>query len=359
MAYADFLLKNTMFALSPMVLHAKTGQSDYLYLTAMETGDTDNNITVKITADADGVLVFDVSTLVRDLLRRRFVPGGIVPNDSNPYGTKMDIMVSNEYEVTTKVLWARKDSALCDAINFGFTPANPAWLYPNGYVYRKGAPEGVLSGYGYLYTHPSVHYKNKLTGVIKQLIPYGSASFTMYDDVFNYRDSILSTIEPGEYLLYLQGNQTRMPLDLTVEECFPTDAIKDGTMAYVRFCNQWGGISYALLKVTQRSVKNKNTYIHKLYALDADPNTETINSVYPDRLMTGQEINPSFKAGKDKLNRAELEELQSILVSPMVDMYDANTGEWIPVYPADSTITETNDALQEITIDFNLNAEGF
>lgn len=356
MAYADFLLKNTMFALSPMVLHANTGQGLYLYLTVQETGDTDNNITVKITADADGVLVFDVSTLVRDLLRRRFVPGGIVPNDSNPYGTKMDIMVSNEYEVTTKVLWSRKDTALADAVGLGFSET-PAWLYPNGYVYRKGAPEGVLSGYGKLYTHPSVYYKNKRTGVIKQLSV--GASFTMYDDVFNYSDSILSAIEPGEYLLFLQGNQTNMPLNLTVEECFPTDALNDGTMVYVRFCNQWGGISYALLKVTQRSTKNKNTYIQKSFAIDADPNTETINSVYPDRIMTEQEITPSFKAGKDNLKPSELEELQSILVSPLVDMYDADTGEWIPVYPADSTITETNDALQEITIDFNLNAEGF
>lgn len=356
MADAEFLLKNTLFALSPMVLHANTGQGLYLYLTVQETGDTDNNITVKITADADGVLVFDVSTLVCDLLRRRFVPGGIVPNESNPYGTKMDIMVSNDYEINTKVLWSRKDSALADAVGLGFSE-KPAWLYPSGYVYRKGAPEGVLSGYGYLYTHPSVYYKNKRNGVIKQLSV--GASFTMVDDVFNYSDSILSSIEPGEYLLYLGRNQTNMPLNLTVEECFPTDALKDGAMVYVRFCNQWGGISYALLKVTQRSTKNKNTYIQKSFALDADPNTETINSVYPDRIMTEQEITPSFKAGKDNLKPSELEELQSILVSPLVDMYDADTGEWIPVYPADSTITETNDALQEITIDFNLNAEGF
>ena len=354
MAEPNFTLSNAAFALSPMVLRATTDPGKSMTLSVNNMSGKMMQVT--LTADVDGVAVYDVSPLVRAFISAQFLRGNIEADKESPYGAYLTIRLDNTYALQGKMLWARAAPALVQATGIEDGLDTPAWLYPNGYVYRKGAPEGILTGYGRKYLHPTCYVMNKRTGVVKNLSvgPF----FSMYDDVYGYGDRIFSSLEAGEYLVYQNNNTSYMPLDLVVEDCFPADAINDGSMAYVRFCNQWGGISYALLQVTQRSVKNKATYVQKAYSLD-DAGDGNYYHVAPDRVLTGQEITPSFKAGKDKLSRAELNELQSILVSPMVDMYDAETGEWIPVYPADATVTQTNAALQEITIDFNLNTEGF
>ena len=353
MAEPNFTLSNPAFALSPMVLRATTDPGKSMTLSVSNwNGDM---VQVTLTADVDGVAVYDVAPLVRAFISAQFLRGNIEADKGSPYGAYLTIRLDNTYALKDKMLWARAAPALVQATGIedgrGF---NTVWLLPAGkYVYRKGAPQGMITTVSEDVDNP-LYAKNKRTGAVTEL----SDDFYPFDMVWNHGDTLFANLSAGEYRVYM-GTDMAGGFDLVVEDCFPSDAINDGSMAYVRFCNQWGGISYALLQVTQRSVKNKATYVQKAYALDADPEKETLYSVYPDRVMTGQEITPSFKAGRDKLSRAELKELQSILVSPMVDMYDAATGEWIPVYPADATVTQTNAALQEITIDFNLNTEGF
>lgn len=351
MAEPNFTLTNQYFALSPMVLHTEMQAGASVTLTVTATVIR-KQVQVTLTADTDGNVVYDISPIIRDIISSRFKRENIVEDYSrSPYGIAFNTKLDNTYTLYHDVIWARASADLLKALD---NPYKAAWLLPTGkYTYRRNAPEEILSCYAMDEMDNTIVAKNRKTGRV----------YDLRDQVVSYTINIPASLfwelPNGEYDVYLKspGN---MPLSLTVTDgCFPSDAIQDGSMAYVRFCNQWGGISYALLQVTQRSVKNKATYVQKAYALDADPEKETLYSVYPDRVMTGQEITPSFKAGRDKLSRAELKELQSILVSPMVDMYDAATGEWIPVYPADATVTQTNAALQEITIDFNLNTEGF
>lgn len=354
MVEPNFTLNNEAFALSPMVLHASTDPGKSLTLTVRETFGAQKMIRVTLTADVNGDVVYDVSPLARTILGERFRRENLKVEEQSPYGEYLTISLSNTYAVMNKVLWARAETALVKAIGIDVGKQNDTWLLPTGrYVYRKDAPVGMITGYGGDLDF-GLYARNKHTGAVTELTDY----YLIYDGVYNYSDIIFSTLPAGEYHVFINQNKPDyMAFDLRVEDCFPADAVAEGAMAYVRYCNAWGGISYAILQVTQRSVKNKNTYVQKEFALDVTGGGYFRKA--PDRLMTGQEITPSFKAGTDRLSRAELEELQGILVSPMVDRYDANTGEWVPVYPGDATVTETNRALHEITIEFAENTEGF
>lgn len=350
MATPNFTLTNQWFALSPMVLHAKMepGTNVTLSIIVTNTGETINII---LNADTTGNVVYDMAPIVRDIISRNFLRENIKGYSYSPYGLTLTTKLNNTYSLYHSVVWARASAPIVNAL---YNEYRSAWLLPTGkYTYRRDAPVELLTTFAMEEMDNTIVAKNRKTGTT-----YDVSGQVIYAP-YNIPSSLFDELPNGDYDVYL-NNPGNMVLSLTVTDgCFPTDALKDRKMAYVRFCNQWGGISYALLKITKRSTKNKGTYVQKAYALDADPKSEKIYSVYPDRVMTGQEITQSFKAGKDQLSISALEELQSILVSPMVDMYDADTGEWVPVYPGDATVTETNDALQEITIDFNMNTEGF
>ncbi len=352
MAEPNFTLSNAVFALSPMVLRATTDPGKSMTLSVSNWGG--KMIQVTLTADVNGVVVHDVSPIVRAFISAQFLRGNIEADKVSPYGAYLTIRLTNTYGVQDKMLWARAEPSLVNATGINIGLYNTVWLLPTGkYVYRKGAPQGMITTVSEDVDF-DILVKNKKTGAVTTV----AVDFMPFDSVMNHSDNIFENLPEGEYTVYTDQGKGADFFNLTVVDCFPSDSIREGSMAYVRFCNQWGGISYALLQITQWSVKNKATYVQKAYALD-DAGDGNYYHVAPDRVLTGQEITPSFKAGKDKLNRAELEELQSILVSPMVDMYDVATGEWIPVYPADATLTATNAALQEITIEFNLNTEGF
>ncbi|MBD5131936.1 MAG: hypothetical protein HDT28_05015 [Clostridiales bacterium] len=300
-------------------------------------------------------MVYDMAPLVRDLIRRQFRRENIKGYTFSPYGLTLTTKLDNTYTLEHYVLWARAERSLVKTI----LEQNAVALLPSRKVtYNRDAPQMLFSLFAQEEEDNSIYIKNK-AGKEFGVFDYVINSAYNWDVPFMERYTEIQLPE-GDYQVFIGERPQRFLFDLTVTDgCFPTEALKDGTMVYIRFCNQWGGISYALLQCPQRSKKNKNTYVQKQYALDGNPDSETLYTVYPDRVMTGQEITPSFKAGKDKLTSDELRELQAILVSPMVDRYDAEANEWVPVYPSDSTVTETNDALHEITIDFDENTEGF
>lgn len=357
MAEANFTIHNQHSALSPMVLRARTQPGATLTMT-LSVGiypTESDTVRVMLTADLDGEVVHDVSPLVRDILRRRFTRGNIRTDDDvtmgypSPYGDYITVRLDGTYAVMDKALWANRSAELAGRIATG----KDIFLLPTGiYNYYKGGPGGLFSIYGND-RDDALRARNKSTGAVTVL----TTEYHIFDDVANYSDGIFSPLSAGEYTVY--GNSPDDPyMDLTVHGCFPTEAVRSGDMAYVRYCNRWGGISLALLKVASRSQKSKCDYVRHQYALDGSEEP-SVYAVAPDRTMTGNEVTRTFKAGRDQMTRDEIKELQSILVSPMVDRYDADTGEWVPVYPADSTVTETGEALQEMTIEFEENTEGF
>lgn len=351
MAEPNFTLSNAAFALSPMVLRATTDPGTSMTLSVSDYNN--KTVQVTLTADVNGEVVYDVAPIVRSFISAQFLRGNIKAGEISPYGAYIKIRLTNAYAIQEKILWARAEPALVKANVTLYGDLYTVWLLPTGkYVYRKGAPQGMITTVSEDWDE-TLYAKNKRTGEVAVL----DEDFFPFDQVVNHSDSMFSNLQAGEYHVYMYGEENG-GFDLVVEDCFPTEALKDGSQVYVRYCNQWGGISYALLQSTQRNTKNKNTYEQKDYALD-DAGDGNYYHVAPDRVMTKQEITTTFKAGKDKLTREELRELQAILVSPMVDRYDAETDEWVPVYPSDSNVTETNDALHEITIEFEVNTEGF
>lgn len=352
MAEPNFTLSNAAFALSPMVLRATTDPGTSMTLTV---SDQNNKVVqVTLTADVKGEVVYDVAPIVRSFISAKFLHGNIKAEKISPYGDYLKIRLTSTYAIQDKMLWARAEPTLVKATGILYGEGfNTIWLLPTGkYVYRKGAPQGMITTVSED-VDETLYAKNKRTGAVTVL----DEEFYPFDAVCNHSDSMFSKLQAGEYRVYM-GDEESVGFDLVVEDCFPTEALKDGKQVYIRYCNQWGGISYALLQSTQRSTKNKNTYVQKACALD-DAGDGNYYHVAPDRVMTGQEITTTFKAGKDNLTSEELRELQAILVSPMVDRYDVDTDEWVPVYPSDNTVNETNDALHEITIEFEENTEGF
>lgn len=352
-AQPNFELVNDTFALSPMVLRAKTDPSKSMTLTVKDRTGT-ATVQITLTADVNGEVVYDVAPVVRSIIAAKFRRENIKVGRS-PYGAGFTFKLDNTYSRHSNVIWARKSYALIEAIGDTDDDYYGAWLLPSGkYTYNPNKPFAELLTTTSADFDGTLYAKNKRTGTVTELAdPY------MYEEVYNNSSALFGSLPVGNYEVYMD-KPGQVSLDLTVTDgCFPTDALKEGKQVYIRYCNQWGGISYALLQSTQRSTKNKNTYVQKNCALDAAIGDEWLYSVYPDRVMTGQEITTTFKAGKDNLTSEELRELQAILVSPMVDRYDVDTDEWVPVYPSDNTVNETNDALHEITIEFEENTEGF
>lgn len=354
MAQPNFYLTNKYFALSPMVLHAtmEAGAAVTLTVTVNRTRET---VKIGLQADTQGKVVYDMAPLVRDLIRKQFRRENIKANDFSPYGIAIRTQLDNTYYLEHSVVWAAKDKGLLQKSYNYDNPLGSVWLLPQAkFVYNHNAPNILLTTFSREENDTTIYAKNKKSGKVTDV---GDLVFYI---PYNIKASYFEELENGEYEVYYGPRKNGVVFDLTVtDDCFPTDALKEGKMVYVRYCNQWGGLSYSLLQATERKKKNKNTYVSKEYALDGDPDTETIYTSYPDRVMTGQEITTTFKAGKDKLTLEELRELEAILLSPMVDRYDAETDEWVPVYPSDNSVTETNDALHEITIEFEENTEGF
>lgn len=282
MAQPNFYLTNKYFALSPMVLHAtmEAGTAVTLTVTVNRTKET---VQIGLQADTQGKVVYDMAPLVRDLISRQFKRENL-RGEGRTYGIILTTSLNNTYILYHCPLWAKASADLLKASEIN-EPDPAAWLLPSGkFTYNKKWPKEMISVFGGGDMDVSIYAKNLKTG---QVIDLGDIVYTA---AYNIKPSTyFGNLPAGEYQIYSLGPNRPPYFHLTVtdtDDCFPTEALKEGKMVYVRYCNQWGGLSYSLLQATERKKKNKNTYVSKEYALDGDPDTETIYTSYPDRVIS-------------------------------------------------------------------------
>lgn len=345
MADKNFTLDNPVYALSPMVLRATASAGSSTMLTVTNDSDLEGGqayIRTTLTADNDGNIVHDISPMIRDLIARQFVRSNDRYDELGlPTGGTMYVELG-EYSELIRPLWAV--SGLGYDVSMVSIRDNTL-LFPSGVARMY---KGLEAQFEICYYNQGENIQ-KVLKIGKKLVSVsirpGVKSFSIY--------SILSSFPPGEYSMYLIGSKSKTYRFIVEDSC--PEMLLSGALVYLRYFNRWGGLSFAMLQVLSRSVNSKAEWVPHAFALD----TTDTSTTPPDRLMTGNEVTTTYKAGKDGLSRAEVEELQGILNSPMVDRYDIEKGVWIPVYPKDGTVTTDNASLQEITIEFEENMKGF
>lgn len=331
-----------MFALSPMVLRAtldKAGATSTL--TVGYDDDWDGDIEVDLTADNNKQIVFDVSPIVRSLMLKRMQH--IMDGDKAPayyYSPPLYMVLGNGDDMYFHALFAAIPGTVYDEQRFDFYQGGGVLLPSGKAIYWAGLPFGVDA-----FSSAPKNYTFRVTPPAQSSINQWTAA----QGIDNLIKRGLTDIA-GEYNMIIAG--TSYPLTVKTP-CL--DDLKAGRAIYIRFLNVWGGLSYALLQVTQDDYKSKQTYVQKMFALEAGYDF----AVAPDRLVTGIETEHTFKAGTDQITRAQLDELRGILTSPFVHRYDVEHEVWTALYPKDTKVTETDAPLQEITIEFETNTEGF
>lgn len=340
MTDAIFKLNNPHCALSPMVFQVYTTPNAMLMITIRKSALSHDNgsIDVALSSDVDGNIAFDIAPIVRDLIMEQFIPGNWdnTTVKGSPFGANIIVSLGIDYE-NIPVMWANRDIGITLSSYGNF-------LVPSGICrYYPGLPFSVdvFNSTQSLLSVITVKRAGTIVYHVQIRPKMGIQSIDL-SGFFN-----ASTVA-GNYLVTWNGNH----IEVHVEKPY-MQALANRQMVYVRYCNAWAGTSYAMLQVTFNSQANKSEYIAKTF-LDMDEDVST-----PDRIMIGNTITRTFMAGKDQLSRPELEELQAILSSPMVGRYDVKTEVWVPVYPKDGTIKISNEPLQEITIEFEENREGF
>lgn len=95
--------------------------------------------------------------------------------------------------------------------------------------------------------------------------------------------------------------------------------------AYLRWINRIGGYEYQMFseRITER-LKTANVSTFEPYS-----NSNEFNS-HPVRML-GATANRSMIVGAYQVDRFEIKRLEGLLVSPRVELYDINTGQWVGV----------------------------
>lgn len=125
----------------------------------------------------------------------------------------------------------------------------------------------------------------------------------------------------------------------------PADCIRAGAQLYVRYWNSRGAWSYALLTVLRNDLKAKTEYADS-WRLDAQP---VDGRIFGDRVQTSKEMTYSIVAGRDGLDRLEVDELRDLQRSWCVQVWDIDQDAWRDCYVDDITTQNNGGRSQEMT----------
>lgn len=348
-------IDNQWFALSPMILRGDGLQPlSKITLTVSnetETPGGDKAISTVLTADGAGGLVFDISPIVRDVMYRQFVYAvfrgsltGVLPT-----GSSLTVSAGGT-TLHLKTVWAAKDIA---PFAGALVRNSITFLHPSGRFTYHPSPDLRPSVYAQNNITLTIKVRNKATGkeTSESITQPAGVNILAYDP---------SSLTPGEYRLYADGNEA-YGIDLSVvpRDTPPNECFYSGRLIRVMYVNAIGGISYADLQTKTDNQKSKASYIRRDTILDEGNDPYNIFYTLPDRIMTGNEVTRTVKAGIDQLTRAEVQELKGIMTSPVVLAMHGMNAEAFPLYPVDGTVSSTHDELQEVTFDFETNEGGF
>ncbi|MDE7149053.1 MAG: hypothetical protein K2O01_01380, partial [Bacteroidales bacterium] len=225
---------------------------------------------------------------------------------------------------------------------------------------------------------------NAYIGLPIQLSQWHFFSMTLYDATFNtvkvikgnvpgiavYSLLLHGTIAPGRY--FLSGDpsfqntiwddartwwDTRVWEDQTdtvksgaviyplVVHPDPSACIRAGGKLYIRYWNTRGAWSYTLLDVLHNTLKAKTEYADS-WRLDATP----VNGrIIGDRVQTDKEMTYTITAGRDGLDRLDVDELRDMQRAYCVQVWDIDREVWRDCYVQDATTQNNGGRGQEMT----------
>lgn len=348
-------IDNQWFALSPMVLRGEgltpLSNTTLTVSNSTDVAGGDKAISTVLTADVNGTIAFDISPIVRDIMYRQFRYNtfrnsitGVLPTGSNltvtAGGTTIDM----------HAVWAAKDI-------FAFGPSlirnSITFLHPSGrFTYLQG-----------VFQLPSVYAQKKLTLslTVEDKATGTKSAHTITQPLgVNVLAFDPNSLNPGDYRLYVEGNED-YGIDLSVvgRDTPPNGCFGSGRLIRVMYVNAMGGISYEVLQTKTDSQKSKASWVNRDTVIDEGDDPYNIFYTLPDRIMTGNEVTRTVKAGADRLTRDDVNELKGIMTSPIVLALNGMYAESLPLYPVDNTVTVNHDELQEVTFEFETNRGGF
>lgn len=145
-----------------------------------------------------------------------------------------------------------------------------------------------------------------------------------------------------DYLFDLKPDAVIYPLRLHPS---PADCIRAGAKIYVRYWNSRGAWSYTLLDVLYNELQAKTTYADA-WRLDDTP---VDGRIYGDRVQTDKEMTYSITAGRDGLDRLDVDELRDMQRSYCVQVWDIDREAWRDCYVKDATTRNAGGRGQEMT----------
>ena len=170
------------------------------------------------------------------------------------------------------------------------------------------------------------------------LVGGGAVKTTVWDDTRIWTDMEVW------HESYIEDNNHALIYPLHVHAS-PADCIRGGAKIYIRYWNSRGAWSYALLSVLHNDLKAKTEYADS-WRLDAKP---VDGRILGDRVQTSKEMTYMITAGRDGLNRLEVDELRDLQRAWCVQVWDIDQEVWRDCYVDDATTQNNGGCRQEMT----------
>lgn len=323
-------------------------------------------MTLNLRTNADGKIVnYDLSPILAGLCRQYFIAqkyyDDTPPNMYNPYSQNQykyflsigGAVVSEDYiifgagevpasELVAPYLLRRNTSTIHVYQNL---PSDVViWNTLTGWhVYDKnmeriGNPQSAVTGrYLAFRLDPYIIYNGMGVG---EYYLSGESPFndTVWKDARTWRDTDTWYDEP----IPVKADAVFYPLVVHPD---PSDCIRAGAKIYVRYWNSRGAFSYALLDVLHNDLKAKTEYADSWrLGFGSD-----YGRVFGDRVQTDKEMTYTITAGRDGLDRLDVNELRDMQRAYCVQVWDVDRQVWRDCYVQDATTQNNGGRGQEMT----------
>lgn len=314
-------------------------------------------IGVKLRANGEGKIVnYDLSPIVASICRKHFEAGVEAKQYTHDYSY-------NTWYLSASINGISVISS--DAVLFGSTVAPQAETIQPHLLRRNTATIHVYQNLPGCFVEVSpmvMRIYDQLMNQLRDLSGNAPIAATYYFDNLG--------LQPGRY--YLSGdspfNDTEWkdgrtwrdmdiwsddPSTVKTDAVFyplvvhpdPSDCIRAGAKIYVRYWNSRGAWSYALLDVLHNDLKAKTEYADA-WRLDANP----VNGrIFGDRVQTDKEMTYTITAGRDGLDRLDVDELRDMQRAYCVQVWDVVREVWRDCYVQDATTQNNGGRGQEMT----------
>lgn len=326
----------------------------------------DVSVALNLRTNADGKIVnYDLSPILAGLCRKYFIAqkyyDNTPPNMYNPYSQNQytyaltigGAVVSEDYiifgagevpasELVAPYLLRRNTSTIHVYQNL---PSDVViWNTLTGWhVYDKnmeriGNPQSAVTGrYLAFRLDPYIIYNGMGVG---EYYLSGESPFndTVWKDARTWRDTDTWYDEP----IPVKADAVFYPLVVHPD---PSDCIHAGAKIYVRYWNSRGAFSYALLDVLHNDLKAKTEYADSWrLGFGSD-----YGRVFGDRVQTDKEMTYTITAGRDGLDRLDVDELRDMQRAYCVQVWDIDRAVWRDCYAQDATTQNNGGRGQEMT----------